>query len=122
MSPNTTIHTAVLTGSILVPAIAILAVAAIVLLRTRPDIRRWVRKWQALWTFYKQMRRRHRIIDALQVVDALLSPPDPPVKDAAELRDGIQRLLAVTAAEHLAQRAEVGRAFAPPPKRGSRRG
>jgi hypothetical protein len=97
-----------------IAAVLICVVLAIVLVRGLPDFLGWARSWRALWRFYRRSRGRHRIIAALEMIDGLLSQPDPKVQDAAEIRSTIRRLLAVTAAEHLAERTAVEAIVAPP--------
>jgi hypothetical protein len=106
MTPNILIHPAV-PGALTIAAVVMSMALAIVLVRCIPEARAWTRNWRVLWTFYRRSRRRRRIIAALDVVDELLSQPDANVEDAREIRSRIRCLMAVTAAEHLAERAAL---------------
>ena len=67
----------------------------------------WIGKWRRFWAYRTNSRRARRIVAALELIDTVLTEPDPKVTDAAELRAGLQRLLAVIAAEQLAELSEI---------------
>lgn len=90
-------------------AVAAISVAiAVYFLRSIPRaLEGWTGKRRALRAHRRQERRARQIVAAVQLLDRHLAEPDQKVTDAAEIRAGLGRLLAVVAAEQLQELAAI---------------